>query len=365
MRKSLVALTVSILLLLILYLAVYYVLLSPSLNEGNIEVTDALGRTVKIKTPVNRVIITGKGSWPIITVAYMFPKAKDILCNLSASINVPLFQKIDPDITPKTVQTTELSVEEIVKTKPDVVILKSTMKSSLGEHLEQLSINVVYVDFENLESYIRDLKVLGKIFMDEERGENLAKCYNEIYNRIISKTKTLGYSEREKVLFLHYSATKGFQVPGSGWLQTFMVEAAGGDALSKSVAGTGWNPLNFEQIAAWNPDIIFLVTYSNSPTSSDLKKQLLANFTWSTISAIRSRRVYAVPDDCNVGALGSWDCPGSRWILGLQWMAKKICPDLFSDLNIVEEAKGFYMKMYGLSEEDAKAIIDQITGDFP
>ncbi|MEM3898932.1 MAG: ABC transporter substrate-binding protein [Candidatus Bathyarchaeia archaeon] len=364
MRKSFIALIIS-LLLLVLCLTAYYAWLSPNLNEGTIVVTDALGRTVKIKMPVNKVIITGKSAWPITTVAYMFPNAKNVLYGLSASINVSLFQKIDPDLASKIVPTTELSVEEIAKAQPDVVILKSTPSmKELGDQLEGLGINVVYVDFENLESYIRDLKVLGKIFMDEERGEKLAKYYNETYNIIASKTKTLTESERKKVLFLYYSIKNGFQVPGSSWLQTFMIEAAGGYALSKEVSGTGWNPVNFEHIAEWNPDIIFLVTYSNSPTSSMVKKQLLENATWNEISAIKSGMVYAFPDDCSVGALGSWDCPGSRWILGLEWMAKKICPELFSELDIREETKRFYVEMYGLSRSDAETIIGQITGDF-
>jgi iron complex transport system substrate-binding protein len=362
MRKNLLALTIAIL-LLILCLTAYYAWLSPNQNEGTIMVTDALGRTVKIKTPINRVIITGKSAWPILTVAYMFPNAKNVLYGLSPSINVPLFQKIDPNITSKIVST-ELSVEEIANAKPDVVILKSTMKK-LGDQLEELGISVVYVDFENLESYLRDLKVLGKVFMNETRGEELAKFYNDTYNVIISKTKKLADTEREKVLFLYYSTKNGYQAPGNGWLQTFMIEAAGGYPLSKEISGTGWNTVNFEQIASWNPDIIFLVTYSNSPTSSNVKKQLLENATWSSISAIQNKTVYAVPDDCVVGALGSWDCPGSRWILGLQWMAKKIHPELFSDLDIIEEAKRFYMELYGLSEEAANEIIGRITGDFP
>ncbi len=365
MRKSLAALIISIL-LVVLCLTAYHAWLSPNRNEGTIVVTDALGRTVKIKSPINRLIITGKGSWPIITVAYMFPKAKNVLVNLSASINVPLFQKVDPNLASKTVQTTELSVEEIANAKPDVVILKATsaMKAK-GDQLEELGINVVYVDFENLESYIRDLKVLGKIFMDEEKGEKLAKYYNETYSLVISKTKTLEDSEREKVLFLYYSysTTKPYNVPGSMWLQTFMIEAAGGYPLRLNE--TEWNQVNFEEIVRWNPDIVFVVTYSNSPNATAVKMQLLGDDMWKSISAIQSQRVYAVPDDCNVGALGSWDCPGSRWILGLQWMAKKIHPELFDDLDIVAETKRFYMEMYGLNESDAEEIINQITGDFP
>lgn len=368
MRKNFIALFIC-LSLLVLCLTAYYAWLYPNRNEGTVEVTDALGRTVKIKTPIKRVIITGQSAWPIITVAYMFPNAKNVLYGLSESLNVSLFRRVDPNITAKMVSNlavTQPNVDEVLNAKPDVVILKSTMKANLGDQLEELGINVVYVDFENLENYLRDVKVLGKIFMDEEKGEKIARYYNETYNKVINLTSEIPNTIREKVLFLYYSTKGGniaFNVPGRSWLQTFIIEAAGGDPCQGELSGTGWNTVNFEQIANWNPDIIFLVTYSKSPTSNDVKEQLLRNNTWSGISAIKTGRVYAVPDDCNVGALGSWDCPGSRWILGLEWMAKKINPTLFSDLDIVEEAERFYMEMYGLSQSDADAIINQITGD--
>lgn len=373
MRRSIIAIVVLVLLAAISLVA-YYAWLSSipsSIPSGetnkpqeNIEVIDALGRTVKIKMPINRVIITGKGSWPIMTVAYMFPNAKKVLYGLSPSLNSTLFQTIDPNLADKIV-TVDLSVEEISKAKSDVVILKTTMRS-LGNQLEELGINVVYVDLENLESYVRDLRVLGKIFMDERRGEELAKYYSERFNSIASRVPP--GAERPKVLFLYYSVKGGevaFNIPGSGWLQTFMVETAGGYPLSKETPGTGWNTVTFEQIARWAPDIMFIVTYSNKPSPSEVKEKLLKDEMWANIPAIQGGRVYAVPDDCNVAALGSWDTPGSRWILGLLWMAKKIHPNVFQDLDIEEEAKRFYMEIYGLSKADTERIIAQITGDFP
>ncbi|MEM2321265.1 MAG: ABC transporter substrate-binding protein [Candidatus Bathyarchaeia archaeon] len=373
MRKSIIVIIVFVLLAAISSVA-YYVWLSSipgsirsgetSKSQETIEVIDALGRTVKIKMPINRVIITGKGSWPIMTVAYMFPNAKKVLYGLSSSLNSTLFRMIDPNLADKIVPV-ELSVEEISKAKPDVVILKTTMRS-LGDQLEELGIHVVYVDLENLESYVRDLRVLGKIFMDERRGEGLARYYSEWVNSIASMAPPS--AERPKVLFLYYSVKGGevaFNVPGSGWLQTFMVEVAGGYPLSKEAPGTGWNTVTFEQIARWAPNIIFIVTYSNKPSPSEVKERLLRDEMWTNIPAIRSGRVYAVPDDCNVAALGSWDAPGSRWILGLLWMAKKIHPSIFQDLDIKEEVERFYTKIYGLSKADAEKVIAQITGDFP
>jgi iron complex transport system substrate-binding protein len=367
MRK-IVLITPVILIILIAFIAIILSQRENPMFEDRVEITDALGRTVKIALPIKRVIITGQGAWPIVTVAYMFQSAKSLLYGLGNDINVPLFQLVDPNIESKIdldIYGTEPNVEAVASKNPDVVILKSTMKSNLGDPLEELGFKVVYVDFESLDSYMRDVLVLGKIFGDEAKSEKIVKYYNETYHLILSRTYTL--DEKPKVLFIYYRAKGGtvsFQTPGSGWLQTFMIETAGGYPLSKEISGTGWNTVGIEQIVGWNPEIVFIVTYSQSPTASDVKTWLLKDSTWSSISAVKNLNVYAVPHDCNdVAALGSWDCPGSRWILGLQWMAKKIHPSIFGDVDMVEEAKRFYMEMYGLNEDQAVRVIKGIKGD--
>ncbi|MEM3550610.1 MAG: ABC transporter substrate-binding protein [Candidatus Bathyarchaeia archaeon] len=369
MRKIILASTI-ILIVLIGFLGIYlfsWQRENPT-GKGRIEVTDALGRTVEIALPVKRVIITGQSAWPIITVAYMFSNAKSLLYGLGKDINVPLFQLVDPNIESKIdldIYGTGPNLEAVASKNPDVVILKSTMKSNLGDPLEELGFKVVYVDFESLDSYMRDVLVLGKIFGDEIKAQEIARHYNKTYSLILSRTYKM--YEKPKVLFLYYSTKGGtvsFQTPGAGWLQTFMIEVAGGCPVSGNLTGKGWNTISFEQIASWNPEVIFLVTYTDSPSATDVKNMLFEDPNWRWIKAVAQKRVYAVPHDCNnVMALGSWDTPGSRWILGLQWMALKIHPSIFSDVDITEEAKKFYMEMYGLNEDEAARVINGIKGD--
>lgn len=340
-------------------------------EENVITVTDALGRTVQIDLPINKVIITGKCGWPIVSAAYMFPSAENLIYSLGQMVaGASLFRTIDPNIDSKIVPGLEVdmpNIEEIAAKNPDVVILKSYMKSEVGDPLESIGIKVVYVDLEKLDTYLRDIKVLGKIFGDEVKAEGIANYYQEKHEYIFSKTCTIENEDRPKVLLLYYSTRGGtisFKVPGEGWLQTSMIEVAGGYPLSKELPGTGWNTVSFEQIAQWNPDVIFVVTYSDDPSPSDLKDNLLDDPMWESINAVAEGEVYAFPDDCNnLSALGSWDSPGSRWILGLMWMAKKIHSPLFSDMNLAEGAKDFYMSMYGLNGGKATAVINGITGD--
>lgn len=367
MRKRGIAIII-LMLLLAASLATYLIwqIKSPTPEDGSNTITDALHRTIQITPPINKVIIAGKGAWPIVSAAYMFPSAKNLLYNLSEGTDVPLLKMVDPAIESKiTTMGGTPNAEDIAAENPDVVILKTTLKSDVGDSLEILGFKVIYVDLEDLNSYMRDIMVLGKIFGDEAKAETMVKYYNETYNFVLERTSTL--IDRPKVLLLYYSTKGGtvsFQAPGAGWLQTFMIEAAGGYPLSKELTGTGWNTISYEQIAQWNPDIIFLVTYCDEPSANDVKSMLLQDPDWSSVNAVMNGKIYAVPHDCNnVGSLGSWDATGSRWILGLEWMAKKIQPYIFSDIDIAEKARSFYIEMYGLSDGNATAVVDGIKGD--
>jgi len=356
--------------------AITYAVLRPRENpsdKGNyITVTDALGRTAQIDLPINNVLIIGRARAPIVSVAYMFPNAKDRIHYVSETVaDAPLFRLIDANIDSKIVSGLDVSIpniEEIAAKSPDVVILKSYMKAELGDPIEILGIKVVYVDLEDLDTYMRDIRVLGKIFEDEEKAEEIVKYYLEKHEYISSKTNSIENEDRPKVLLLYYSAKGGiisFKVPGADWLQSSMIETAGGYPLSNKLAGSGWNTVSFEQIAEWDPNMIFIVTYLNDPSPSDIKDKIMDDSLWENLNSVEEGKVYAFLDDCNIpGPTGSWDSPNSRWILGLTWMSKKIHPTLFGDLNVTEEAKDFYKGMYGLTKGDANSVIDGITGDF-
>jgi iron complex transport system substrate-binding protein len=368
-----VVIIAAIMSIIVISSAMVYAVFSPGKSpqsKNSITVIDALDRSVKIDLPVKKVIITGRSAFPIVTVAYMFPEAENLVYDVDPSMaNVELFKMIDPNIESKTnsqLGTSSPNIEDVAREKPDVVILKTSMKSGFGDSLELLGIKVVYVDFENLDSYLRDLVTLGKILGDEQRGEDIANYYREMYENTLARTSA--GENRPEVLFLYYSTKGGtisFSAPGKGFLQTSMIEAAGGRSLSEEFAGTGWNQVSFEQIASWNPDIIFLSTYSNSPSPFTLKENLLNDPIWKNITAVASGRIYAIPDDCgNMSALGSWDTPGSRWIIGLQWMATKIRPDLFQGIDLKNNVKEFYSSVYGLSDENVNQLVNLISGDF-
>jgi len=88
---------------------------------------------------------------------------------------------------------------------------------------------------------------------------------------------------------------------------------------------------------------------------------LKADPNWQAIRAVQEGHLYAFPGD-----LYSWDQPDPRWLLGLTWLAGKLHPDLFPDLDITAAAKEFYATLYGLDAAFVEQhILPTFTGDIP
>jgi len=327
-------------------------------------VTDCLNRTLQIETPIEKIIFTGRGHALTVSVAYLFDTAPEKIIGLSDTIiKSSLFRAVDPNISEKLVEgAMDMGVEEIAAQDPDVVVLKSYLKADVGDPLESLGVNVVYLDLEDLGSYTRDVETMGALMGESEKAEAIIDYYQSTYESVEARHTTT--TDAPSVLFIYYNTkggTASFMSPGAAWLQTVVIKAAGGDPLSFELEGTGWNNVNVEQIAEWNPEIIFIVTYKPDPSCMEVENLIKSDELWQNIDAVENDRVYSVPDDCfGTGTVGSWDTSGSRWILCLRWMEAKINGD---DTRLLEDIEEFYVDLYGLSPSETKTLLDVIVGD--
>ena len=81
-------------------------------------------------------------------------------------------------------------------------------------------------------------------------------------------------------------------------------------------------------------------------------------YDWSGIQAVRNRRVYKMP----LGMYRSYT-PGADTPVTLLWMAKTAYPELFADIDILEETKAYYKEVFGieLTEDQAASIFAPAT----
>ena len=329
-------------------------------------VTDALNRKVLFANAPQRVVLVGKALFMIADAIYTFPEAssKVVAMGSTAQGSGDFVSMVDPNAKTKmTLAGDTVGPEQIAATTPDLVIMKSSNQKTLGGPLEALGITVVYVDFETPEQYARDLITLGQIFKNESRATEVAKYYTDKVAAITSVTSTLTDDKKPSVLVVYYNSknnTVSVNVPPLSWIQTTQVIDAGGTPVWKdSKLGNSWTTVTVEQIAAWNPDDIFVVSYF-SPVN-DVVATLKKDPQWAELKAVKDGKIYGFASD-----VYSWDESDTRWILGLTWMAGKLHPDLFPKLDIKAEAQNFYQTLYNIDNATFESkIVPLFTGDLP
>jgi len=332
-------------------------------NSPSITLTDALGRKVTLPNPPKRIVITGKALIMVVDAVYMFPEASSRITALgNAGQGTSNFiSLIDPSYALKATLQQDAGAEQIAAARPDLVILKSYLAETLGKSLETLKIPIVYVDFETPEQYERDLAILGKVFQNEALARQIAAYYQNKVTEI--QTALKGVNDKPRVLMLYYNDKDGavaFNVPPMAWMQTQIVQMAGGEpAWSSANPSSGWTKVTLEQIAAWDADQIFIISYNKNP--SEVVAGLKTDPQWQALRATQQNHLYAFSGD-----LYSWDQPDARWILGLSWLATRLHPDRFTQFDMVQEAQQFYQTLYGLDAQFFESKIHPtFKGDLP
>jgi iron complex transport system substrate-binding protein len=336
----------------------------PGLNQP-VEITDSSGHTETLDGLPERIAIVGKATIMVQDAIYLFDDAveKVIALENRNQSTYSFLPVIDPNLDGKEIFEKNVGPEQIAAVQPDLILMKSSMAEKLGEPLEQLSLPVLYLDLETPDAFYKDIHTLGQVFGNPKRAEEITEFYQSRVSRIEENLAGVTEENKPSVLLLEYSDIGGeiaFKVPPISWLQTTLVEISGGTPVWKDLeVGGGWIVVNVEQIAAWDPDQIFIISYDGK--ASDVKTNLMENPVWSNFRAVQDDQLFAFAYD-----FYSWDQPDTRWILGLQWLATKIQPELNSNIDIMEEVNAFYSVMYGLDQEAIDAdVIPNLTGDLP
>ena len=334
-------------------------------NGGPVTVTDALGRQVSFASPPSRIAIVGKAAFVVADAVYLFPEASSRVVALANMVQnrLAFIPVIDPTYSSKTILSDSAGAEQIASSNPDVVLMKSGNADTLGKPLEAIGIKVVFLDFETPDQYTRDLETVGQLLGDHARAQHLISFFEAQTSRVTTALTGLPDSQKPSVLLLYYSNKNGtvaFNVPPLSYIQSTEVQLAGGQPVWKDAQlGSGWTTVNLEQIAAWNPDQIYVVAYSGK--TGDVVAGLRASPDWQALRAVKQNAIYAFPGD-----YFSWDQPDPRWVLGLTWLATKIHPGRFPGLSMDQEIRGFYRDLYGVdSTAYARDIEPRISGDLP
>lgn len=249
----------------------------------------------------------------------------------------------------------DFSLEKLFQIKPDVVLFAPFQYEAFKEqipNIEKAGIKVVLIDYnsQTLEAHSQSTRILGMLLGKEERAEEIIKSYEDALKDIDNRLAKLEGPKKTVYCELGSMGPKDFGNSfGDNYLWGGVITRAGGNNIASGVVEKH-GPLNPEYILKQNPDVIVFSgnTWPNDPgdrivmgfgvedkQTQERLKLYTARPGWNNITAVKNHQIYAV------------DHGGLRTMIDYvypQFLAKALYPDLFEDIEPIENLKAFYKK---------------------
>jgi iron complex transport system substrate-binding protein len=324
---------------------------SPSPAQATHVITDSTGATVQVPTTINRIA----DSWPAHNEVLQLLGAGDkIVATVLTPKTTPWLYTIDPALNnAQTVFTsTTVTTEKLTAARPDVVFVSNN--SQLAAKTTELGIPTLQLIFQNFDDLKKVVTTTADVLGPDAQAQ--ATAYNSYLDTTLAsvsaKTATVPTASRPKVL--HISTLDPLVIDGTDSIIDSWITAAGGRNAA-SVSGT-LKPVSTEQIAQWNPDVIILGTNAggSAGAGAETLAKLAADPFFGQLAAVRNHRTYINPAGAYL-----WDRYSAEEALQVQWAAKLLHPELFTDLDMVAATKSFYTRFlhYDLTDEQAGRIL--------
>ena len=335
---------------------------SPAL-AAPIEVTDALGRKVKVELPVKRVVlnfnfeeftaVAGVDGWKKIVGISRAPWEgwRPVIFNRYKAV-IPNLAEM-PDIGNS--EDNNLSIEKIISLKPDVFFVSewtyNSLKGGAGQ-IEAAGIPIIVIDYnaQILERHLASTRAFGMVMGQETRAEEIATFYDTKYKDVMARVAKAKVEKKAKVYVELGQAgadTIGNTYAGTMWGK--ILDLMGAENIANGKIPGPWGPMNAEAVIAANPDIVFIAgsSWANRTkavkTGYEATKELtlttLAPYAarpgWETITAVKTG---------NFNAIEHGLCRTLVDFVAMQFIGQRLYPEQFKDVDPIASFKDYHEK---------------------
>ena len=302
-------------------------------------VTDSTGRELALPAKINRVYAAG----PPASV-FVFAIAPDKLIGWTRAMRPdeaaylpPQYANL-PELGRLTGRGNTANVEVVLAAKPDLIVdAGSTAPTyvSLAQKVETQT-GIPYLLFDGrLSETAKSFRALGEALGEKTRGDALADLVDQTLAEIRSKIARVPAAKRPRVYYAR--GVNGLTTALDGSINVEVLELLNAvNVAGKSEISSGLTNVSFEQVLAWNPDIIV--------TTDEVFYRYTVRLDprWTGLPAVRGKRVYLSPRL----PFGWFDFPpGPNRLIGAQWLAKILYPRIFKD-DLEPKVKTFYRLFY-------------------
>lgn len=323
-----------------------------------ISIKDQADNTVKVPKKINRIAVVGIYPLPSV-LAVFFNSANKIVGmpepSMTAAKNSLLSELYPGILKAKTnyMKGEAVNTEALKQLNPDVVFYNAE-NTKEKQQLQNAGFTAVGISvskwhYDSVETLNHWISLLSKMFPKNNRAKIVKNYSNQVEKRIDKRTSKLTTAQKQKVFFLFQYNNSAIATSSKNFFGQYWADATGSINVGESLTHDNATPVNMEQIYKWDPHVIFITNFTPAQPA-DLYNNSIGSYDWSKVTAVKNKRVYKMP----LGMYRSYT-PGVDTPVTLLWLAKTTYPDQFKDINITEETKTYYQKVFNIKLTDTQA----------
>ena len=315
--------------------------------------TDQIGREVKVPDKVDRIVVLQHQALNLLVQMNATDKIVGVMSNWKQQLGSN-YARLAPELVSKASlgDLTHVDAEKLVALHPQVVFVTNYAPQEMIDKISSLGIPAVAISLrhddegeknklnptmaDEEQAYVKGLyegiMLIGNIINKPEEAKELIKATENGRNIVSERLQNLPEEKRIRA----YMANPELTTYGSGKYTGLMMKHAGAVNVAASTI-KGFKQVSMEQVIAWNPQVIFV--QNRYP---GVVNEIRSNPQWQVIDAVKNHRVYLMPEYAK-----AWGYPMPEAMgIGELWMAKKLYPEKFNDIDMHKIANDWYRKFY-------------------
>lgn len=325
----------------------------PFMAQAERTFTDQIGRQVTVPDTVERVVVLQHQTLNLLVQMNATDKIVGVMANWKQQLGDG-YARLAPELTTKAAlgDLTHVDAEKLVALHPQVVFVTNYAPQEMIDKISSLGISVVAISLrhdavgeqakmnptmtDEEQAYDQGLRegitLIGDIVNKPDEAKALIAATDEGRKMVSDRLKNIPEDQRVRA----YMANPELTTYGSGKYTGLMMAHAGALNVAASTI-KGFKQVAMEQVIAWNPQVIFV--QDRYPKVVD---EILQSPQWQVIDAVKNHRVYLMPDYAK-----AWGYPMPEAMgIGELWMAKKLYPQKFQDIDMRKVANDWYQRFY-------------------
>ncbi|MCA9875447.1 MAG: ABC transporter substrate-binding protein [Anaerolineales bacterium] len=273
--------------------------------------TDALGNTVELAGPAQRIVSLAPSNTEILFAI----GAENQVVGRDSVSDYPEAALAVADIGGG---FGELAVETILSLNPDLVLAADITPPEQIKALTDVGLTVYALpNPTDLPGMFANLQTVARL---TGREAETAALVADLESRVTAVTEAVASVTAEPLVFYEIDGTdpNAPWTTGPGTFVDTLINMSGGRNVGAVLDGP-WAQLSIEELLSQNPDIILLGDYTWGGVTPE---DVAARESWNGLTAVQTGAVHTF-DDNTVSR------PGPRLVDGLEAMARELHPELF------------------------------------